>query len=45
LTKEEATLLDKRYKDKMPENSNDRLSEVGIIIERQTLDNSIFKDN
>lgn len=42
LLKEEAKQLDRYYKDKMPENGEDRLAIMNIRIQKETIKNSLF---
>ena len=42
LSREEAKSLDKIYKDKMPENGKNRLEVMGINIQDETKNNSLF---
>ena len=42
LSRKEAQALDKIYKDKMPENGEDRLEAMGIMIQEETKNNSLF---
>lgn len=42
ITREEAKLIDKKFKDSIPFNGNDRLQEMNIEIYSKTINNSIF---